>query len=61
MAFSVSLIESPKLKIASYGRGLAFETTFPRKPQEKIVIKRMEIFMMLLKARTIKLMCLMCA
>jgi hypothetical protein len=47
IAFPVSLIESPKLKIASYGRGFSFETTFPRKPHVKVMQKRIMIFMVL--------------
>jgi hypothetical protein len=46
-AFPVSLIESQKLKIASYGRELSFETTFPRKPDVKVMQKRIMIFMVL--------------
>lgn len=48
MAFSVSLIESPKLKIASYGKVLAFEKIFPRKTQPKVMVERMKIFIMFL-------------
>ena len=44
----VSLRESPKLKIASYGlAGLGIETTFPRKQNLKM-IRSTKIFMVLL-------------
>ena len=39
----VSLRESPKLKIAVYGRELGFETTFSRKPNVKEVIMTSKI------------------
>ena len=47
-AFPVSLIESPKLKIASYGRKLAFEITFPRRLHAMMMVKIMIIFIIVL-------------
>lgn len=40
----MSVIESPKLKMASYGRGLAFETKFSKMPHAKVILMRMKIF-----------------
>jgi hypothetical protein len=54
----VSLIESPKMKMASYDKGLAFEKTFSKKPHANMIPKRMKIFIALWKY--IKGLVLMC-